>query len=315
MGGIIGGPTRFAEIVELFAGSGDFDMVLAVSTAHPPAHTMQRVDALLALRTDTPVLHLWMAGDQAAGGWRALRDAGIAITEEPRAAVGALKGLGRSLRTDRRQNAPRLTGPLEDWGLPLVERRFAATPEEAGRVADDLGYPVVVKVESPGLAHKTEVGGVQVNLAGARAVLAAFHEVVDSAESNGLSATGVRVEPYRPGLELIVGALDDDTFGPLVSVGLGGILAELLEDVAFAPAPVTEPEALAMIDRLRGRPLLDGFRGSPAADLDQLARIISLVGRGLVGSRLQEVEINPLVWDGREWVAVDWLSVNRPPLP
>jgi hypothetical protein len=122
------------------------------------------------------------------------------------------------------------------------------------------------------------------------------------------------VERYRPGLELIVGALDDDTFGPVVSVGLGGILAELLEDVVFAPAPVNVQEALAMIDRLRARPLLDGFRGSPAADLDQLAGIISVVGRGLVGSDLEEAEINPLIWDGEEWVAVDWLSVNRPRL-
>ena len=314
MGGIIGGPARFAEAVQEFAGSGDYDMVLAVSTAHPPAHTMQRVDALLALQTDAPVLHLWMAGDQAADGWRALRDAGTAVTDEPRAAVRALTGLGRTLAADRHTNAGPLTGALEDWGLPLVERKVAANPEEAVRVADDLGYPVVVKVESPGLAHKTEVGGVQVNLADAGAVVAAFHAVVDSVESSGLMANGVRVERYHPGLEVIVGALDDDTFGPVVSVGLGGILAELLEDVVFAPAPVNENEALAMIDRLRGRALLDGFRGSPPADLDQLARIISVAGRGLVGSDLQEVEINPLVWDGEEWVAVDWLSVNRPRL-
>jgi hypothetical protein len=107
---------------------------------------------------------------------------------------------------------------------------------------------------------------------------------------------------------MIVGAMIDPVFGPLVSVGMGGVLTELLGDVVFAPAPVDEAGARAMLGRLRGRGLLDGFRGSPPADVGDLVRIVGLVGRGLVGSGLTEVEINPLVWTGTEWVAVDWLA-------
>jgi hypothetical protein len=120
------------------------------------------------------------------------------------------------------------------------------------------------------------------------------------------------VERYRPGLELIIGGLVDPVFGPVVSVGMGGVFTEVLNDVVFAPAPVGIEGARRMIDGLGGRPLLDGFRGSNPADVDELARIVSVVSRGLIGSGLGEVELNPLVWTGDEWVAVDWLVGETP---
>jgi hypothetical protein len=103
----------------------------------------------------------------------------------------------------------------------------------------------------------------------------------------------------------------DPVFGPVISVGLGGILTEVISEIAFAPAPVGQSEALALIERFAGRRLLDGYRGRPPADVSDLARVLSLVSRGLVGTGVTEVEINPLIWDGREWVAVDWLV--KPP--
>jgi hypothetical protein len=109
---------------------------------------------------------------------------------------------------------------------------------------------------------------------------------------------------------MIVGGLVDPVFGPLVSVGIGGVLTELLGDVVFVPAPVDEAGARRMINRLRGRLLLDGFRGGSPADFGGLARIVSVVSRGLVGSAVQEVEVNPVIWTGEEWVAVDWLVVT-----
>jgi hypothetical protein len=131
---------------------------------------------------------------------------------------------------------------------------------------------------------------------------------VAAAGAAGLAAGDARVERYRPGLELIVGALVDPVFGPLVSVGLGGVLTELLGDVVFAPAPVDKKGAQAMISRLRGHHLFDGFRGAPSADVDALSKLVSIVSRGLIGSGLTEVEVNPLIWDGAGWVAVDWLA-------
>ena len=310
MGGIIGGPGRFAEVVDRFARSGEYDMVLAVSTAHPPAHSVERVQALLDLETPLPILHLWMAGDQATEALQALREAGAAVTEEPRVAMRALAGLARLAKWSVPREVQLIDGPFEEWGLPLVEGTTARTTDEAVAVAERLGYPVVVKVVAGGLAHKTEVGGVRVDLRDASEVGRAIDEVTAAATAAGQSVEGVRVERFRPGLEMLVGGLVDPVFGPLVSVGIGGVLTELLDDVVFAPAPVDEIEAAAMIERLRGRALLDGFRGAPAGDIDELARIVSLVGRGITGSDLREVEINPLIWDGESWVAVDWLVVQ-----
>lgn len=320
MGGIIGGPRRFAEVVDVFAGSLEYDLVMAVSTAHPPAHTDERVRSLVPLHsggTDAServeggvsVLHLWMAGDQASHGLDRLREAGAPVSEEPRAAVRALAGLVHLTRIAPQTTLGPIRGNLEDWGLPLVDGELARDADDAVAIAEGFGYPVVVKVISPGLAHKTEVGGVRLGLNNAEAVRTAFEEVVAATKALGLEADGARVERYRPGLEIVVGGMNDETFGLLVSVGLGGVFTELLGDVVFAPAPVDSNQAAMMIERLQGRALFDGFRGGPVADLVELARIISLVSRGLVGSGLQEVELNPLVWDGLEWVAVDWLTV------
>jgi acetyltransferase len=314
MGGIIGGAGRFAEVVETFADSGEYDMVLAVSTAHPPAHTEERVASLIAggASSNVPVLHLWMAGDQASDGLRMLRAAGAALTEEPRAAVRALAALARLSRPIDDAIVEPITGAIETWGLPLVEGGFAADAHQAVAVAERLGYPVVVKVSALGLAHKTEVGGVKLNLNSAESVTTAFDEVVAAGTAVGLALEGARVERYRPGLELIIGGLVDPVFGPVVSVGMGGVFTEVLNDVVFAPAPVGIEGARRMIDGLGGRPLLDDFRGSNPADVDELARIVSVVSRGLIGSGLGEVELNPLVWTGDEWVAVDWLVGETP---
>jgi succinyl-CoA synthetase beta subunit len=266
---------------------------------------------LLDLKTPLPILHLWMAGDQASEALQALREAGAAVTEEPRVAMRGLAGLARLAKWSVQTDVQVIGGPFEEWGLPLIEGTTARTTDEAVAVAERLGYPVVVKVVAGGLAHKTEVGGVRVDLGDASEVGRAIDEVTAAATAAGQSVEGVRVERFRPGLEMLVGGLVDPVFGPLVSVGIGGVLTELLDDVVFAPAPVDEIEAAAMIERLRGRALLDGFRGAPAGDIDELARIVSLVSRGMTGSDLREVEINPLIWDGESWVAVDWLVVHE----
>ena len=311
MGGIIGGPGRFAEVVDRIARSGDYDVVLAVSTAHPPSHSAERVQALLDLDTPVPILHLWMAGDQAVEALESLRGDVAPVTEEPRAAIRALAGLARLANWPAPRVVQPIDGEFEEWGLPLVEGAIARTAEEAAAVAETLGYPVVVKVVSAGLTHKTEVGGVRVDLGDASAVSNAIDEVTAAAMAAGQSVEGVRVERFRPGLEMLVGGLVDPVFGPLISVGIGGVLTEMLDDVVFAPAPVDEIEAAVMIERLRGRALLDGFRGAPAGDVEGLALIVSLVSRGITGPGLREVEINPLIWDGEAWVAVDWLVVHE----
>lgn len=307
LGGIIGGAARFSSAVEAFADSGEYDVVLAVSTAHPPEHSTERVESLLGLQPGAPVVHLWMAGDQAGDALGILRRAGAPVTEEPRAAVRSLAAL--TAPAEAPEPTVPISGPLSSWDLPLVDFRLAANPEEAVEAAADVGYPVVVKIVSPGLAHKTEIGGVRPGLSSATEVESAFAEMTAAAVRGGLTVEGVRVEPYRPGLEMIVGGIVDDTFGPLVSVGLGGVHTELLGEVEFAPAPLSPAGARKLIERMRARPVLEGWRSGPRPDVEALAGVVSTVSRGLVGSSLSEIELNPLIWDGTAWVAVDWLAV------
>jgi len=305
IGGIIGGPTRFARVIDVVASSGEYDSVLSVSSAHPPGHTQARVASLMGLVTETRILHLWMTGGQGREGLRTLREYGAPVTEDPRAAIRALAA--PRPRDPRAENLQPMPGGLETWGLPLIETRSVSTVEEAADAAEMFGYPVVLKVEAAGLVHKTQHDGVRLDLRDREAVVAAFREVVTSANLDVRSAC---VQRYRPGLEMILGVVVDDLFGPLVSVGLGGVLTELLNDVVFAPAPVDQTMAQAMIDRLKGRRFLDGSRAAPV-DVTELARLVSLISRGFVCSDLHEVEINPLIWDGKEWIAVDWISLAR----
>ncbi len=309
MGGIITGPARFAQAVDLLARSREFDVVVAVSTAHPPAHTPRRVEALVGLDRDFPVINLWMAGDQATDGLTALRREGVPVTEEPRAAMRAARGLVAST-ADQEHLAP-IRGPVETWGIPLDRGALVSSAAEATKAATEIGFPVVVKAEAPGLSHRTDIGGVRLDLRGTADVERAFTDVVGAARAAGRQAASARVQRYRPGLEVIVGALVHPSLGPLVSVGMGGVFAELIGDVVFAPAPVGTTRALSMIGRLRSRPVLDGFRGLPPADVGELARIVSTMSRGILGSGVREIEVNPLIWGGDGWMGVDLMVAGE----
>ena len=203
------------------------------------------------------------------------------------------------------------------YGVPVVGETLVQTADEAVAAAERWGYPAVLKVESPDLPHKTEAGVIRLNLADAAAVRAGFAAVMANARAvtPPPRIAGVLVQPMVPaGVELVVGARIDPLFGPLVVVGLGGVLVELLADTALAPAPVSEAEALALLGRLRGARLLDGFRGAPGVDRDRLATIIAAISRFAADHAgvIAELDVNPLIGAGARIVAVDALIVPRP---
>ncbi|MDE2005392.1 MAG: acetate--CoA ligase family protein [Rhodospirillales bacterium] len=206
------------------------------------------------------------------------------------------------------------------YGVPVTGERLAASAEAAVAAAEALGYPVVLKVESPDLPHKTEAGVIRLDLGDAGAVRAAYAEVMAAAAraAPGGSAhariNGVLVQKMVPrGVELVIGARIDPLFGPLVVVGLGGVLVEVLKDTALALAPVSAAEAEAMLGRLRGARLLDGFRGAPAADRRVVAEVIAAVSRFAAdhAGAIAELDVNPLIAAGERVVAVDALIVRR----
>jgi acetate---CoA ligase (ADP-forming) len=195
-------------------------------------------------------------------------------------------------------------------GLSVVTARAVVDPDAAVAAAEAIGYPVVLKLDATGLAHKTEIGGVRLGLSGPDAVRAAAGELL----ARGARLPGLRgllVEPQvASGLELIVGLRRDPQFGPIVIVGLGGILAEALDDVALELAPLTARVADAMLDRLRGAAILAGLRGRPAVDRAAIAGLI--VGLGdLAWERpdLREVDLNPVIAGEHAAIAVDGLVV------
>ncbi|MSP00018.1 MAG: CoA-binding protein [Acetobacteraceae bacterium] len=200
------------------------------------------------------------------------------------------------------------------YDVPVVGERLTQSADEAVAAAATLGFPVVMKVESPDLPHKTEAGVIRLNLRSAEEVRAAYAAVMANAAkvSPPPRLNGVLVQPMVPqGVELVIGARNDPLFGPLIVVGLGGVLIEVLKDSAMSPAPVTPHEAMGMLRSLKGIKLLEGFRGMEAVNLGKLSDIVSRVSRFAADHRdlVAELDINPLICAGDRITAVDALIV------
>jgi acetate---CoA ligase (ADP-forming) len=205
-------------------------------------------------------------------------------------------------------------GHLESFDVPLVPAVLAGTPAEAVVAAQRFGGPVVLKIASPDIAHKTEIGGVVLNLEGEAVVGHAFHDIMTRARHARPHATieGILVSPMRKsGVELLVGITRDPQWGLVLTLGIGGIWVELLKDVSTRLLPLNVAKVLVMLEELRVFRLLAGYRGVRPVNLAQLAQIIVQIGDAAraLGPRLQTLEINPLLAQGDTIEALDALVV------
>jgi acyl-CoA synthetase (NDP forming) len=206
-----------------------------------------------------------------------------------------------------RESLDRLAGV----GISVVRPVAVATVEDAVAAAGALGGQVVVKIDAEGLAHKSDIGGVRAGLHDPDAVRAAARELLQLPVPAGARRRGLLVAPHLDGPELIVGGRRDASFGPIVLVGLGGVLAEAIDDVAVRLAPIDPDEAAEMLDELRGRKILDGIRGRPGIDRAAVTATIVALGRALVDDpSLIEVDLNPLISGPATTAAVDALVVE-----
>jgi len=185
-------------------------------------------------------------------------------------------------------------------GVAMPEGRLVTRREDLRAAAAALGFPLALKIQSPDLPHKTEVEGVRLGIADDAALAAAYESVMAAARRHRPEARldGVLLERMAPpGVEMIVGAIRDAVFGPLVMVGAGGVMTELFRDAAYRLAPIDVREARAMLAELRAAPLLEGFRGAPAADVEALARLIAQISAFAAAhrDRVQEVDLNPVI--------------------
>ncbi|MBU2288245.1 MAG: acetate--CoA ligase family protein, partial [Gammaproteobacteria bacterium] len=203
--------------------------------------------------------------------------------------------------------------------IPILKEVVAATRDAAAAAARDIGFPVVLKIVSPDIAHKTEVGGVVVGVPSEAALCEQYDAMLDRVRQKAPQAriTGVLVAQMAPaGTELILGSKKDPVFGPVVMVGLGGIFAEVFRDIALQVAPVSEAQALDMLRSLKSFPLLDGARGRPKADVAAAARAVAALSQFAArhADAISEIDVNPLVVldAGRGAFALDALLVPEP---
>lgn len=205
---------------------------------------------------------------------------------------------------------------LRAYGIRVPREQLVTSAAAAVRAAGLVGYPVVMKASGARIAHKTELGLVRIELTSASQVRDTYRELTDIARYEGVALDGVLVcQMVERGVEMVVGVTHDELFGPTVTVGLGGVLVEVLHDVAVRVPPFGEEQARDMLGDLRGRALLDGVRGRPAADLDALVEVVLRVQRMALelGDDLAELDINPLMVlpRGQGAVALDALAVCR----
>jgi acyl-CoA synthetase (NDP forming) len=204
-------------------------------------------------------------------------------------------------------------GALARFGVPIVTDRLVTQVSEARSAALELGFPLVMKVVSPDIAHKTEHGLIRLNLKNADDVADAFTQMVAKARAlPGVRVEGATLEPMLTGgIEILAGASRDPVFGWMLTVGMGGILTEVMNDVRHSLLPVDVTTAEIMLRSLRGSRLFDGYRGAPKADIAAAARAIAALSEAVLagGDRLREIEINPLMVlpEGQGAVAVDAL--------
>lgn len=198
---------------------------------------------------------------------------------------------------------------IKDAGISVIETRLAKSEKEALAISESLGFPVVLKIASPDITHKTDAGGVKVGLANGAEVKKTFTEIMIAAREKFPQAKieGVAVQPMaRPGIEIIVGMHQDAQFGPVVMFGLGGIFVEVLKDVSFRLIPIAKRDAEEMIKEIKGYALLNGYRGQEPASMaslvDILLKVSSLVEKA---PEIREIDLNPVFAYKDSAVAVD----------
>ena len=200
---------------------------------------------------------------------------------------------------------------LRSYGISVPKYALVKTAAEAARQSARIGFPLVMKIVSPQILHKTDVGGVRVGLNSAAEVRKAFDEMHGRlSRKRGVDVKGVLLESMVPkddGVELIVGLQNDPQFGPVIMVGLGGIFTEVMRDVAFRMLPITESDAASMLDELRGSKLLSGFRGSKPIDRRMVARTLVQIGRmGMdCAPYFDSIDLNPVIVYPKRHAAVD----------
>lgn len=339
-------PKRLEKAAQLVLQDAEVDALLVILT--PQAMTSPtgtaRLVGKLTTTTHKPILAAWLGGQSMREGIRVLLDAGVAAYQTPEQAIRSFMTLvayARNLRLlfetpkdfsvelpqDRQPRraafAARHFGGadllsedvakalLEDYGIATTRPQLATSAELAVALAERIGYPVVLKIASPDISHKSDVGGVALDVADAESVRGAFLRILTAAQNRRPDAhiDGVTVQPFvdgKDGVELILGIKKDPVFGTVLMAGMGGIGVELFGDRALALPPLNERLARRMLESLKVWPLLSGYRGRPPVAVDRLLEVlIRLSYLAADYPEIAELDINPLLVTPRDVTALD----------
>lgn len=326
-----------AKNIEVILEEGGYDALIGFFSTLPMTRTLsgplREAIAKGCAKFPDRLIAMSMIGDAEAVA--AYEASGFLVFEDSDRAVAALAALTKfATAFDRVSPAPSVvpaasigTKALSEHaakallgmcGIPFLDERLTASAREAADAADSIGYPVVMKIVSPDIEHKTEIGGVLVGLAERAAVEAGHATLLSRASQHRPDAAieGVLVAPMaKKGVETIIGVSRDPVFGPAVMFGLGGVHVEVLKDVTFRLAPFDRAEAIRMIDEIRGRALLSGVRGAPPSDVSALADVlVSLAGFAAAhADDIETIDLNPVLVlpVGQGVVSLDALVVPR----
>ena len=343
------GPDRYAQAIDLTCEDENTDGLLVVLTPQAMSEPTETANQLADRVEDRrkPILASWMGGSAVAPGERILNEAGLPTFGYPDAAARAFNNMWRysynlrglyetpmmpedEIGRPDRDTAEALVNAAHDdgrvllteheskqvldaYGITSVETRIAETADEAVAHADDIGYPVVLKLHSHSITHKTDVGGVQLDLEDAEHVRAAFDRIESGVSSDGFD--GVTVQPMldTDGYELIIGSSIDQQFGPVLLFGTGGTLVEVYKDRALALPPLNTTLARRMMEQTKVYEALEGVRGREGVDLDTLEKMLVRFSQLVVEQpRIKEIDINPMLASADQIVALDARIVLHP---
>ena len=338
----------YARIIEILQRSAVTDMILVVGSLATETMLRRDIDAIRQVAEDSAVPIAFCAYTNASPAAIALlASAGIPAYTSMANCAKALRALADYAEFQQRwrQRGGDDLAPVPDvaevgrrlseagrvlceheakemlaaYGVPRPREEMVSDVTRAVEAAGGIGFPVALKVQSPDIPHKTEAGALALGLSTPAALRRAYRQVVSAARAShpGAEIRGVLVQQMVPsGVEVIVGVTRDETFGPLLMVGLGGIFVEVLRDVAFAPAPLTREDARDLLGQLRGARLLQGVRGEPPADVDALIDLLVSVSRFAAdhADAIAEIDLNPVIVHprGQGLSVVDALIITRP---
>ena len=339
-------PERFAKAMDVVIKDKGVDAVLVILTPQAMTDATATAEAVgkAAARIRKPVLAAWLGGRTVSAGVQVLTDAGVATYTTPEKAVRAFMHLvsyarnlevlnetPREMPMDFTLDRKRLRGVfdtiltegteilsenvskafLEAYEIPVTKPHLARNVDEAATLGKRLGFPVVMKIHSPQITHKTDVGGVALNLGSEEAVRRAYDKMLKNAaekrpDAELLGATIQKMVTYPSGFELIMGSKKDPVFGSVLMVGMGGTGAEVFRDRALALPPLSETLARRALESLKSWPLLEGYRGRPAVNIDRLIEILMRFSY-LVADypEIKEFDVNPLLVTADDVIALD----------